>query len=131
MDLAQLAITFAVGLAGVALGAWLSRRNEKHAHGERLLVAALSDAVEAVADVAAGEEQAQRRYAGALARIALYASPQVIGALREFQNDATTLTRDGRERFVTAVQTVRRDLKLRSADREDITVLLFGSSRRL
>lgn len=128
MEITQVVITFGAGLAGVSLGAWFSRRNEKRAQRDRLLVAALSDAVEAVADVVGGDPKAQHRWAGALARIALYASPPVIAAFRVFRDDATTGTLDGRERFMVAVQTARNDLGLRAADPGDIAVLLFGPS---
>lgn len=129
MDVIQTAITVCVGVGGVGVGAWLSRRNEKRAHGHQLLVAALSDAVEAIADVAGGQLEAQRRYAGAVSRIALYGPPGVVAAFRRFQDEATTGTSDGRERFVAAVQAARSDLDLKRVRSADISVLLFGASQ--
>lgn len=117
MNVAIALITLVAGLVGVVLGGFLARRNEKRAHGERLLVEALNDAVTAIADVAGGEgKAAQNRYASAMSRIALHASPGVISEFREFQDDATTATKDGRARFVDAVQQARRELGHGEAD---------------
>jgi hypothetical protein len=122
-------ITFAAGLGGVILGGLLSRRNERQAHGERLLVEALNDAVTAIADVAGGEgKTAQNRYASATSRIALHASPEVIAKFRDFQNDPTTATKDGRARLIAAIQAARRELGHGQADDDDMAVLLFGNS---
>lgn len=114
-------VTFAAGLGGVILGGFLARRNEKRAQGERLLVEAMNDAATAIAEVASGEgKAAQNRYASAVSRIALHASPAVIAKFRRFQDDATTSTRDGRVRLIDAVQQARRELieLARSADGE-------------
>lgn len=122
-------ITFAAGLGGVVVGGLLSRHNEKKALGERLLVEALNDAGTAIAHVAGGEGQsAQTRYASALKRIALHASPAVISGFRGFQDDATTETDDGRVRLIAAVQAARRELGKGDASDEDIAVLLFGGT---
>ncbi len=122
-------ITFAVGFGGVILGGLLSRHNERRAHGERLLVEALNDAATAIADVAGGEgKPAQSRYASAMSRIALHASPAVIARFREFQDDATTTTPDGRLRLIEAVLEARRELGHGRVDSEDLAVLLFGST---
>ena len=99
VDAVTALITFAAGLGGVILGGWLARRNEKKAQGERLLVQAMNDAATAIAEVASGEGRAaQNRYASAVSRIALHASPDVISRFRSFQDDATTSTADGRRR---------------------------------
>jgi hypothetical protein len=130
MDGVAAAITFVVGLSGVALGGLLTRRNEKRAQGERLLVEALNDAMTAIADVAGGDgTSAQNRYASATSRIALHASPSVVASFRRFQDNATTATADGRERLIAAVQEARRELGHGAANAEDIAVLMFGNSR--
>lgn len=122
-------ITFAVGLGGVALGGWLARRNEKRAYGERLLVEALNDAVTAIADVAGdGGGGAQNRYASAASRIALHASPAVLAKFREFQDDPTTTSMDGRRRLIAALQEARRELGHGHAKDDDLAVLLFGGT---
>jgi hypothetical protein len=129
MDASAALITFAAGLGGVSLGGLLARRNEKKAYGERLLVEALNDAGTAIADVAGGEDKpALTRYASAMKRIALHASPAVISGFRRFQDDATTETEDGRARLIAAVQSARRELGHDDAPDEDIAVLLFGGT---
>jgi hypothetical protein len=96
-------------LVGAVLGAWLARRNEKHATADRLLLDTLSAVVDAIAAVATGAgDSAQQRYASAMSRLALHASPEVVAAFRRFGDDATTATADGRERFLAAVQAARR-----------------------
>ncbi len=121
-------IPFAAGLGGVILGGLLARRNEKKAQGERLLVEALNDAITAIAEVAGGEgPPAQNRYASAISRIAMHASPNVVIKFREFQDDATTVTPDGRERLIAAVQEARRELGHGPVDDDDLNVLLFGA----
>jgi len=131
MDALTALITFAAGLGGVALGGLLARRNEKQAHGERLLVEALNDAMTAIADVAGGEgKAAQNRYASATSRIALHASPPVLARFREFQDDADTTTADGRQRLLAAVQAARRELAHGKARDDDLSVLLFGPDER-
>jgi hypothetical protein len=130
MELSAALITFAVGLGGVMLGGLLARRNEKRAYGERLLVEALDDAATAIAHVAGGEgKSAQNRYASAVSRIALHASPDVIAKFRQFQDDATTATSDGRARFIDAVQEARRELGHGHVADEDLAVLLFGNTQ--
>lgn len=122
-------IPLAVGLIGVVVGGLLTRRNEKKAQGERLLVEALNDAATAIAEVAGGVgRSAQNDYASAMSRIALHASPDVISRFREFQDDATTATDSGRARFIDAVQQARIELGHGRADDEDLAVLLFGNS---
>lgn len=122
-------IPLIVGLAGVVLGALLTRRNEKKSYGARLLVEALNDAVTAIAEVAGGEGRAaQNRYASAMSRIALHASPEVISGFRDFQVDATTATEDGRKRFIAAVQRARLELGHQKADDSDLSDLMFGAS---
>jgi hypothetical protein len=122
-------IPLVVGVVGVVVGGLLARRNEKKAQGERLLVEALNDAATAIAEVAGGEgRSAQNRYASAVSRIALHASPSVVAEFREFQNDATTSTADGRVRLINAIQAARRELGHGDANDQDIAVLLFGDS---
>jgi len=121
--------TLAVGLVGVVLGALLTRQNNKRAYGERLLVEALNDAATAIAEVAGGEgKSAQNRYASAVSRIALHASPGVIAKFRAFQDDPTTTTTDGRARLIEAFDAARKELGHKDADEEDIAVLLFGGT---
>jgi hypothetical protein len=115
-------------VVGAVLGAWLARRNEKRAAAERLLLDTLSDVVDAIAAVAAGGRgEAQKRYASAMARLALHASPEVVAAFRRFQDDATTETADGRERFLSAVAAARHALGAQEADAADLAVLLWGT----
>lgn len=129
MDVAVALVTLFVGLVGVVLGGLFTRRNEKKAQGERLLVEALNDAMTAVSDVANGDgAEAQKRYASAVSRIALHASPSVISKFRVFQDDATTGTPDGRARLISAIQEARKELDHGRASDEDIGVLLFGPS---
>jgi hypothetical protein len=130
MDAITALITFAAGLGGVVLGGLLSRRNERRAHGDRLLVEALNDAITAIADVAGGEgSSAQRRYASATSRIAIHASPEVVIAFRRFQDDATTVTADGRARLIVALQQARRELGAGEVEKDDLEVLLFGGGK--
>lgn len=119
-------VTLIVGVGGVALGAWLARRNEKRAAGERLLVEALNDAVASIAEVANGVPDAQARYASAVSRIALHASPRVANAYRRFQDVANTGTPEGRRLLVLALQEARQDLGHETLGADDLAVLLFG-----
>lgn len=128
MDLVGAAVAFVVGLSGVLLGALLSRRNERRAHADRLLTDALNDAVGAIARVASGAGiEAQSAYASAVSRVALHGSPEVVRALRLFQDDATTITEDGRDRLVAALTVARSELGHRPAGVDDLGTLLFGS----
>jgi hypothetical protein len=120
-----------IGLVGVILGsgltALLTRRNERLSHADELLAQAVNDAIDAIADVAAGTARdAQARYASAVSRIALHGSPHVVTAWRRFQDDATSETDDGRIRLVAAVQSVREQLGHENATDADLHVLLFG-----
>lgn len=97
MDVLAAVVTFVVALGGVGLGAVLSRRNERRAQADRLLVEALNDAVDALAAVAAAQRRlrpemefredrdrldaAQHRYASAVSRVALHGSPSVCGGV--------------------------------------------------
>jgi hypothetical protein len=119
-------VTVAVGFGGVALGALLARRNERQSRSDVLLVEALNDATAAIAEAASGSEDAQRRYASAVARIGLHAPPEVVRAYRLFQDDATTLTDDGRDRLVAALQLARQRLGHGTVSELDLRVLLFG-----
>ena len=116
----------AAGVVGVALGALLARRNEKQAATERLLVEAVSDLVDSVAGVAQGDAGGHARYASALARIALHGSPAVVRAFRDHQEDATTVTPEGRRLLMAAMQAARKELGHQSLDESDLEVLLFG-----
>jgi hypothetical protein len=129
MDVVAALISLSVGLLGITVGAFLTRRNEKRAEGERLLVGAFNDAATAIAEVAGGEGKvAQARYASAVSRIALHASPAVISKFREFQDDPTTATQDGRRRLIAAVQEAREELGHGRVKEEDIATLLFGNT---
>lgn len=128
MDATGAVITFAVGLGGVALGAWLSRRNQKRSANDRLLVEAINDVVGAIAEVANGATgEAQWRYASAVSRIALHAPPEVVGAFRRFQDDATTATPEGRALLIAAVQVARQALGHQEVVDGDLEILLFGA----
>lgn len=128
MDATGAVITFAVGLGGVALGAWLSRRNQKRSANDRLLVEAINDVVGAIAEVANGATgEAQWRYASAVSRIALHAPPEVVGAFRRFQDEATTATSEGRALLIAAVQAARQALGHQKVVDGDLAILLFGA----
>jgi hypothetical protein len=114
------------GIVAQLSGAWLARRNEKQAATERLLVAAVNDLVDSIAGVAQGEAGAHARYASALARISLHGPPNVVRAFRDHQEDATTVTPEGRRLLPVAVQVARKELGHQSLDERDIEVLLFG-----
>lgn len=122
----EVAAAIGAGVVGVALGAWLARRNEKRAATERLMVEAVNDVVDGVAGVAQGVPNAQARYASALARVALHGSPEVAKAFSHHQEDATTITPEGRHRLVAALQAARQDLGHEPLDERDIAVLLYG-----
>ena len=126
----NVALTITAGLVGVIVGAAinaaLSRRNERRAHADRLLAETLNDLVGSVADVAGGDAAARRRYASTPARIALYGSPELVAAVRSFQDASTTGTPEGRRRLVAAVQSARRELGRAAVDDEAVHVLLFG-----
>ena len=126
----EIAAAFAAGVVGVALGAWLARRNEKQAATERLLVDAVSDLVDSIARVAQGDAGAHAPYASALARISLHGSPEVARAFRDHQEEATTATPKGRRLLVAAVQAARKELGHQPLDERDLDVLLFGPSSR-
>lgn len=129
------------GVLGVVLAAFLSRRSERRAQADRLLVEALNDAVDAIAAVAqlgrpsshledpthrAQLDASQQRYASAASRVAPHASPRVVAAFRRFQDDATTATEEGRERPLGALAAARAELGMDPADPDDMAVLLFG-----
>ncbi len=127
-DLGTVVIASVSALAGVSLGALLNRRNEKQAEADRLLVSALNDVVAAIAEVTqTNSSEAKARYASAMARIALYASPVLVTAFRVFQNDANTITADGRSRLANAVLAARQELGLESVNTNDVYPLLFGA----
>lgn len=116
------------GVVGVVVGQWLARRNEKRATTERLLVEAINDLVAGIAGVAQRVPHAQAQYASALARVALHGSPAVVQAFRSHQEDATTITPEGRRRLTIAIQEARRELGHQPIDEEELSVLLFGPS---
>jgi hypothetical protein len=122
----EVVAALAAGVIGVALGAWLARRNEKQAATERLLVKAVNDLVDSVAGVAQSETGAHARYASALARISLHGSPEVVRAFRDHQEDATTVTPEGRRLLRAAIQAARKELGHQPLDERDLEVLLFG-----
>jgi hypothetical protein len=122
----EVVAALAAGVIGVALGAWLTRRNEKQAATERLLVEAINDLVDAVAGVAHGVPNARAQYGSALARVALQGSPELARAFRHHQEDATTITPEGRRRLIAAIQQARKELGHQPLDERDLEVLLFG-----
>jgi hypothetical protein len=122
----EVAAALAAGVIGVALGAWLARRNEKQAATERLLVEAVNDLVDSVAGVAQGNPGAHARYASALGRVSLHGSPEVVRAFRDHQDDATTVTPEGRRLLMAAIQAARKELGHQPLDESDLEVLLFG-----
>jgi hypothetical protein len=122
----EVVAALAAGVVGVALGAWLARRNEKQASTERLLIEAVNDLVDAVAGVAQGVPNAQAQYGSALARVALQGSPEVVQAFRHHQEEATTVTPEGRRRLIAAIQQARKELGHQPLDERDLEVLLFG-----
>src|SRR3954471_20718450 len=122
----EIVAALAGGFVGATLGAWLARRHEKRAATERLLVEAISDVVDGIAGVAQGIPNAEARYAAALARIALHGSPEVVRAFSHHQEDATTITPEGRRRLVAAMQQARLDLGRERVDERNLEVLLFG-----
>jgi hypothetical protein len=127
MNVVAALIALAVGFGGVVLGARLTRRNDRRSRGDDLLARALSDAVAAISDVAAGTvPNAMASYGSAVARIALHAPPEVLQAWRYFQDDATTATEDGRARLVTAIQAARKQLGHGLVSDRNLHVLLFG-----
>jgi hypothetical protein len=125
--------TVVVGFSGIALGAaltaLLTRRNERRSHSDELLAQSVNDAIDAIAGVASGSQEARPRYASAVSRVALHGSPLVVAAWGHFQTDATTETLDGRERLVAAVQSVRAQLGHGEAADGDLHTLLFGPSQ--
>jgi hypothetical protein len=125
--LIEAAAALGAGVLGVILGAWLSRRNERRASTERLLVEAINDLVAAVAGVAQGIPGAQAQYASALGRVALHGSPNVVRAFRNHQEDATTITPAGRRLLRAAIQEARKELGHPPLDEGDLSVLLFGA----
>jgi hypothetical protein len=127
VDFASAAVALVVGFGGVTIGGALSRRNDRRARAEALLVEALNDAVSAIAEVAGGVAGAQARYASATSRIALHAPPEVVQAFRQFQDDATTVSREGRRRLIAAVIETRKAIGHEPISPEDAHILLFGS----
>lgn len=123
------AVSILAALVGVAVGAVFARRNARSDHADKLLADALNDMVAAIADVAAGDESAQRRYASATSRIALHGSPELIAIFGEWQRHATTLTDDGRARLIAALQASRRELGRPPIDEDTARLLLFGPKR--
>lgn len=123
----EIALSLAFGLTGVFVGAFLSRRNARRDHADKLLADALNDLVSAVADVAGGDPTGQRRYSSATSRIVLHGSPALVAAFENFQLDATTGTPDGRRRFIAAVQLARRELGRGPVDEKAAATLFFGA----
>lgn len=127
VSIAAALIALVVGFGGVILGALLTRRNDRRARADVLLVEALNDAVAAIAEVAGGGgPDALIRYASAVSRVALHAPPEVAEAWRRFQDDATTGTLAGRARLLAAIQAARHQLGHGSVSDVDLAVLLFG-----
>jgi hypothetical protein len=129
VDAAAALIALAVGFGGVLLGAALTRRNDRRSHADALLAEAANDAIRAIAGVASSnstDAEALPRYASAVSRVAMHATPSVVAAWRSFQDSATTETAEGRARMVAAIQATRVQLGHGSASDADLHVLLFG-----
>ncbi len=127
--MAQALIALTAGVGGVVLGAFLSRRNEKRAAVDRLLVEALNDLVAGVADSANGVKGADARCASAIARLGLHGSPEIVVALQRFREHDTTCTADGRAALIHVFTTARRELGQRRIDDAQLAVLLFTEGR--
>jgi hypothetical protein len=121
-------LSIATGLAGVIIGGLLARHNARQDHADKLLAEALNDLVSAIAAVAGGDEEAQRRYASATSRIALHGSPALVDSFAEFQEEATTHTSEGRARLLRALQNARAELGRPAVDDERAQILLFGAT---
>lgn len=111
---------------GVALGAWLARRNEKQAATEPLQIEAINDLVDAVAGVAHGIPNSRAQYSRLLSGSRYKASPELVRAFRHHQEDATTITPEGRGRLIAAIQQARKEPGHQPLDERDLEVLLFG-----
>lgn len=120
-----------VGIVVGAWGSWLTRRNEKKATAERLLVEALNDVVGGVSDVVSKVPGAQARFGSAMSRIGLYGSPELVRAFRLHQEDGTTITPEGRRLFMAALQQARVDLGYPTLDEDDLAAILFGAQPSL
>jgi hypothetical protein len=130
VDVATALIALVVGFGGVVLGALLTRRNERQSRADALLAQALSDAVAAISEVAFHESRdALARYGSAVSRVGLHGTPEVVEAWRRFQDDATTVTEDGRSRLVVAIQAARTQLGQGAVTDANLHVLLFGPGR--
>lgn len=114
-------------LGGVALGAFLARRNERRATSERLLTEALDDIVGGIADAASRVPGAQARYASGMARLALHGNAELARAFREWQETPDTGTTDGRRALAGAVQQARHDLGRGRLAEDVVATLLFGT----
>ena len=89
-------IALAVGFGGVVLGARLTRRVDRRSRADDLLARALSDAVAAISDVAAGTvPNAMGSYGSAVAGHRSTRSARGRASLAMLQDDATTATEDG------------------------------------
>jgi hypothetical protein len=130
VNLAAAPIALAVGFGGVVLGALLTRHNERRSRADALLAQALSDAIAAISEVKFHESRdALAHYGSAVSRIGLHGTPEVVEAWRSFQDDATTVTEDGRNRLVAALQAAREQLGHGAVTDADLHVLLFGPGR--
>lgn len=117
------------GVGGIVLGGFLSRRNERRAQGERLLVEAFNDAVSAIAEVSMGNEAAATGYLSAVTRIGLHSPPPVLKKFRDFQMDPTVETANGQARLIDAIQAARKELGYEQVQDADLAGLLFGRGR--
>lgn len=126
----ELIVTVLAALGGVALGAFLTRRNERRATGERLLAEALDDIVGGINDAANEMPGAQARYASGMSRLALHGGADLADSFREWQDIANTGTEEGRLALAEAVQQARRSLGRERLDEESLHALLFGARSR-
>lgn len=126
----ELVVSMLAVLGGVVLGALLTRRHDKQATMERLLVEALNDVVGAIADAANGVPGAGARYASGMSRLALHGDAEVVRAFARFQEITNTGSKEGRDALVAAIHEARQRLKLGELRDEEVSTLLFGPRQR-
>jgi hypothetical protein len=113
------------------VGALLARRNERRSRADDLLAQSLNDAVAAIGEIAMrGGSEARAHYSSAAGRVALHAPPKVVQAWRRFQEEGTTVSKEGRARLVVAVHAARAELGHDPISDSDARVLLFGHDER-
>jgi hypothetical protein len=119
----NIALPIVTGLLGAFVVAFLSRRNARNDHADKLLAEALNDLVAALAADANGDLEARQRYSAAMSQIVLHGSPELVAAFRAYRSDPN------RELLIAAVQAARRELGRPPVDTADAAMLLFGAGR--